>query len=59
MCRRELSLSFSFQQESERYAYEWQRCLESALQVCVPNPSPVSRHSGAARLGIRPGGLPV
>ena len=22
-------------QESERYAYEWQRCLESALEVCV------------------------
>lgn len=35
-----LSLSFALLQESERYAYEWQRCLESALQVSVPPPPP-------------------
>lgn len=35
-----LSLSFSLLQESERYAYEWQRCLESALQVSVAPPPP-------------------
>lgn len=27
--------NFVLLQESERYAYEWQRCLESALEVCV------------------------
>lgn len=28
-------------QESERYAYEWQRCLESALEVCTDS-TPIS-----------------
>lgn len=26
---------FVLLQESERYAYEWQRCLENALEVCM------------------------
>lgn len=50
-----LSLSFSLLQESERYAYEWQRCLESALQVSVtppPPPDPSLLPAGPASLSV-------